>query len=73
MAGNYEKSMYNQLMEVMARLDAVEKDHHFHLRKTRKAANHPILLMVEAKVIKKQVDKKDILARLLQKVISKRN
>lgn len=28
MAGNYEKSMYNQLMEVMARLDAVEKDLH---------------------------------------------
>lgn len=26
MAGNYEKNMYNQLMEVMARLDAVEKD-----------------------------------------------
>ena len=26
MAGNYEKSMYNQLIEVMARLDAVEKD-----------------------------------------------
>ena len=26
MAGNYEKGMYNQLMEVMARLDAVEKD-----------------------------------------------
>lgn len=25
MAGNYEKSMYNQLMEVMARLDTVEK------------------------------------------------
>lgn len=28
MAGNYEKSMYNQLVEVMARLDAVEKDLH---------------------------------------------
>lgn len=26
MAGNYEKGMYNQLMEVMARLDAVEAD-----------------------------------------------
>lgn len=26
MAGNYEKNMYNQLMEVMARLGAVEKD-----------------------------------------------
>lgn len=26
MAGNYEKSMYNQLMEVMARLDTVEKE-----------------------------------------------
>ena len=26
MAGNYQKGMYNQLMEVMARLDAVEKD-----------------------------------------------
>lgn len=26
MAGNYEKSIYNQLMEVMARLDSVEKD-----------------------------------------------
>lgn len=24
MAGNYERGMYNQLMEVMARLDAVE-------------------------------------------------
>ena len=24
MGGNYEKGMYNQLMEVMARLDAVE-------------------------------------------------
>lgn len=24
MAGNYEKGMYNQLMEVMARLNAVE-------------------------------------------------
>lgn len=28
MGGNYEKSIYNQLMEVMARLDAVEKDLH---------------------------------------------
>lgn len=28
MGGNYEKGMYNQLMEVMARLDAVEKDLH---------------------------------------------
>jgi transposase len=27
MAGNYEKSIYNQLMEVMARLDSVEKDY----------------------------------------------
>ena len=26
MGGNYEKSIYNQLMEVMGRLDAVEKD-----------------------------------------------
>lgn len=26
MGGNYEKGMYNQLMEVMARLDVVEKD-----------------------------------------------
>ena len=26
MSGNYEKSIYNQLMEVMGRLDAVEKD-----------------------------------------------
>lgn len=26
MAGNYEKSIYNQLMEVLSRLDAVEKD-----------------------------------------------
>ena len=26
MAGNYEKGMYNQLMEVMARLDAVERN-----------------------------------------------
>ena len=26
MGGNYEKSIYNQLMEVMARLDSVEKD-----------------------------------------------
>ena len=26
MAGNYEKSMYNQLMEVMARLDHVERE-----------------------------------------------
>ena len=26
MAGNYEKGMYNQLMEVMARLDTVEKE-----------------------------------------------
>lgn len=26
MAGNYEKSMYNHLMDVMARLDAVEQD-----------------------------------------------
>ena len=25
MGGNYEKGLYNQLMEVMARLDAVEK------------------------------------------------
>ncbi|HJC22694.1 MAG TPA: hypothetical protein H9761_03200 [Candidatus Eisenbergiella merdavium] len=25
MAGNYEKSIYNQLMDVMARLDSVEK------------------------------------------------
>lgn len=28
MAGNYEKSIYNQLMDVMARLDAVEQDLH---------------------------------------------
>ena len=28
MAGNYQKGMYDQLMEVMARLDAVEKDLH---------------------------------------------
>lgn len=28
MGGNYEKGMYNQLMEVMARLDAVERDLH---------------------------------------------
>lgn len=27
MAGNYEKSMYNQLMKVMSRLDSVEKEH----------------------------------------------
>ena len=27
MAGNYQKGMYNQLMEVMARLDTVEKEH----------------------------------------------
>ena len=27
MAGNYEKGMYNQLMEVMARLDTVEKEY----------------------------------------------
>ena len=27
MGGNYEKSIYNQLMEVMARLDSVEKDY----------------------------------------------
>lgn len=26
MTGNYEKSIYNQLMDVMARLDAVEQD-----------------------------------------------
>ena len=26
MAGNYEKGMYNQLMEVMARLDTVERE-----------------------------------------------
>jgi len=26
LGGNYEKSIYNQLMEVMGRLDAVEKD-----------------------------------------------
>lgn len=26
MAGNYQKGMYNQLMEVMAHLDAVESD-----------------------------------------------
>lgn len=28
MGGNYEKGMYNQLMDIMARLDAVEKDLH---------------------------------------------
>lgn len=28
MGGNYEKSIYNQLMDVMARLDAVEQDLH---------------------------------------------
>ena len=28
MGGNYEKGMYNQLMEVMARLDAVKRDLH---------------------------------------------
>ena len=27
MGGNYEKGMYNQLMEVMARLDAFEEQH----------------------------------------------
>lgn len=27
MGGNYEKGIYNQLMEVMARLDSVEKDY----------------------------------------------
>lgn len=27
MGGNYEKGMYNQLMEVMARLDTFEKEH----------------------------------------------
>ncbi|MFA9424596.1 MAG: transposase, partial [Sedimentibacter sp.] len=32
MSANYEKGMYNQLMEVMARLDAVEKD--LHVEKT---------------------------------------
>ena len=26
MGGNYEKGMYNHLMEVMVRFDAVEKD-----------------------------------------------
>ena len=26
MGGNYEKSIYNQLMEVLGRLDALEKD-----------------------------------------------
>lgn len=28
MGSNYEKGMYKQLMEVMARLDAVERDLH---------------------------------------------
>ena len=28
MGGNYEKSVYNQLMEVMGRLEAVEAKHH---------------------------------------------
>lgn len=28
MAGSYEKGMYSQLMEVMARGDAVESDYH---------------------------------------------
>ena len=28
MGGNYEKSMYNQLMEIMTRLDSVEQDLH---------------------------------------------
>lgn len=28
MGGNYEKSIYNQLMEVMERLDSVEKELH---------------------------------------------
>ena len=28
MGGNYKKGMYNQLMKVMARLDAVERDLH---------------------------------------------
>ena len=28
MGGNYEKSIYNQLMDVMARLDSVEKELH---------------------------------------------
>ena len=28
MGGNYEKGIYNQLMEVMARLDAVEGELH---------------------------------------------
>ncbi len=28
MGGNYEKSIYNQLMDVMARLDSMEKELH---------------------------------------------
>lgn len=27
MGGNYEKSVYNQLMDVMARLDVMEAEH----------------------------------------------
>lgn len=40
MGSNYEKSMYNQLMEVMARLDAVEQD--LHTEKT----DHKMMLTV---------------------------
>lgn len=38
MAGNYEKGIYNQLMEVMARLESVEKDY----KKDVNCLNHKI-------------------------------
>ena len=36
MGGNYEKSIYNQLMDVMARLDSMEKELHTEKLSTKK-------------------------------------
>ena len=40
MGGNYEKGMYNQLMEVMARLDVVERDLHTEKDEHREDVEH---------------------------------
>ena len=40
MGGNYEKGMYNQLMEVMARLDAVESELHVEKKEHKEDVDH---------------------------------
>jgi len=40
MGGNYEKGMYNQLMDVMARLDAVESELHAEKKEHKEDVEH---------------------------------